>query len=217
RGIACHVDACMGGMLLPFLERLGEPIPPWDFRVPGVTSISVDLHKYGYTAKGASVLIHRSKQLRQHQTFITDNWLGGLYASSGILGTKGGGAIAAAWAVMQYLGRDGYLRLTQTARQTLEALLAGLRRIPEVVVLGQPAATLLAFTLRDVDVFAVGNILHHNGWFLDQQKPPPSLHCTVNASHATVIDDFLAALRVAIDEARIATAKATQAAYGSLE
>jgi glutamate/tyrosine decarboxylase-like PLP-dependent enzyme len=217
RDINCHVDACMGGITLPMMERLGYPIAPFDFRVPGVTSISVDLHKYGYTAKGASVIVHRTKELRQHQTFTTDNWLGGLYASSGVLGTKGGGPIAAAWAVMQYLGEEGYLRLTKSARQSLELLVAGLRRIPEVVVLGEPEVTLIAFTLRDVDVFAVGDALHRRGWFVDQQKPPPSLHCTVNAAHAAVIDEFLIALRQAIDEVHGVAAKSDQKAYGSLE
>jgi glutamate/tyrosine decarboxylase-like PLP-dependent enzyme len=217
RDINCHVDACMGGVTLPMLERLGYPIPAFDFRVPGVTSISVDLHKYGYTAKGAAVILHRSKELRQHQTFVTDNWLGGLYASSGVLGTKGGGAIAAAWAVMQYLGEDGYLRLTKAARQALEALLAGMRRIPEVVILAEPPATLVAFKFDGVDAFAVGDALHRRGWFVDQQKPPPSLHCTVNAVHGPVIDDFLAALRAAIAEVGAAGIAVGQKAYGSLE
>ena len=116
RDINCHVDACMGGVTLTYLARLGEAVPPWNFEVPGVTSISVDLHKYGYTAKGASVIMHRDKRLRGYQTFVTDNWLGGVYGSSGVLGTKGGGAMAAAWAVMNYLGDDGYLRLTAAAR-----------------------------------------------------------------------------------------------------
>ncbi len=112
RDISCHVDACMGGITLPMLERLGHPIPPWSFRVPGVTSISVDLHKFGYTAKGVSVIVHRSRELRSYQTFFTDNWLGGAYGSSAVLGTKSVGPWAAAWAVMQHLGEDGYLRLT---------------------------------------------------------------------------------------------------------
>jgi len=216
-GINCHVDACMGGITLPMLERLGYAIPPFDFRVRGVTSISVDLHKYGYTAKGASVILHRNKELRRHQTFVTDNWLGGLYASSGILGTKSGGPIAAAWAVMQYLGEPGYLRLTKAARQATEALLAGLRSIPGVRVLGEPDATLAAFTFDDVDAFAIGKALRTRGWVVDQQQPPPSLHCTVNAVHAALIDDFLAALRAALDEVRGTRARAAQAAYGSLE
>ena len=128
RDINCHVDACMGGITLPMLERLGHIVPPFDFRVPGVTSMSVDLHKYGYAPKGASVILHRTRALRKHQTFVTDNWLGGLYASSGVLGTKSGGAIAAAWAVMQHLGEAGYLRLTGAARDATEALVAGAPR-----------------------------------------------------------------------------------------
>ena len=193
-GINCHVDACMGGMTLPMLERLGYPIPPFDFRVPGVTSMSVDLHKYGYTAKGASVILHRNKELRRHQTFVTENWLGGLYASSGVLGTKSGGPIAAAWAVMNYLGEDGYLRLAKAAREATETLLAGLRSVPGLRVLGEPDATHAAFTFDDVDPFAVGKALAQRGWVVDQQKPPPSLHCTVNAVHGPVIAEFIAEL-----------------------
>jgi glutamate/tyrosine decarboxylase-like PLP-dependent enzyme len=199
------------------LERLGHSVPPFDFRVRGVTSMSVDLHKFGYTAKGASVILHRNRELRKFQTFSTDNWLGGLYASSGILGTKGGGAIAAAWAVMQHLGEEGYLRLTKAAREATEALLAGLRGTPGVRVLGEPEVTLVAFTIEDADTFAVGDALRRRGWYADEQKPPPSLHCTVNAVHAPVIPDFLAALRDALAEARTAKARGEQKAYGTAE
>ena len=214
RDVNCHVDACMGGMTLPMLERLGYPIPPFDFRVPGVTSMSVDLHKYGYTAKGASVILHRDKALRKHQTFSTDNWLGGLYASSGVLGTKSGGPIAAAWAVLHHLGEDGYLRLTRAARAATETLIVGLRATPGVRVLGEPAATLVAFTIDDADVFAVGDGLAARGWVLDQQQPPPSLHCTVNAVHEAVIPALLADLRAVLTEVRAAKRSATQRAYG---
>jgi sphinganine-1-phosphate aldolase len=217
RGIGCHVDACMGGITLPMMERLGHPIPPIDFRVPGVTSISVDLHKYGYTPKGASVLVHRTRALREHQTFATDNWLGGLYGSSGILGTRSGGPIAGAWAVMQYLGESGYLRLTRMARDATEALVAGLRKMPGVRVLGEPATTLVAFTFDDADAFAVGEALGRRGWFVDQQKPPPSLHCTVNAVHGPVIAPFLVALRDSLADVRAARGSAAQQAYGSTE
>ena len=130
RRINCHVDACMGGMVLPYLARLGEEIPPWNFSVPGVTSISVDLHKFGYTSKGASVIVHRSRELRSHQTFVTSNWLGGTYGSSGVLGTKGGGAMAAAWAVMNHLGDDGYLRLAGQARRATLELAAAIEACP---------------------------------------------------------------------------------------
>jgi sphinganine-1-phosphate aldolase len=217
RDLMCHVDACMGGITLPMLERLGRPIPPFDFRVPGVTSMSVDLHKYGYTAKGASVIVYRNRDLRKHQTFRTDNWLGGLYASSGMLGTKSGGPIAAAWAVLEHLGEDGYLRLTRDARAATEKLIAGLRASPGVRVLGEPAATLVAFAFDDADAFAVGDALGRRGWVVDQQQPPPSLHCTVNAAHAAVIDDFLANLREVLAEARTKGAVAGPKAYGTLE
>jgi glutamate/tyrosine decarboxylase-like PLP-dependent enzyme len=217
RDINCHVDACMGGITLPMMERLGYPIAPFDFRVPGVTSISVDLHKYGYTAKGASVIVHRNRALRKDQTFMTDNWLGGLYASSGVQGTKSGGPIAAAWAVMQYLGEEGYLRLTRSACEATAALLAGVRALPGVTVLGNPDATLTAFTFADLDAFAVGAALWRRGWYVDQQKPPPSLHCTVNAVHATTIPAFLSALQEAMTEVPETAAHAPQKAYGALE
>jgi sphinganine-1-phosphate aldolase len=217
RHINCHIDACMGGITLPMLERLGHPIAPFDFRVPGVTSMSVDLHKYGYAAKGASVILYRNRELRKHQTFSTDNWLGGLYASSGVLGTKSGGPIAAAWAVMRYLGEEGYLRLTRSARQATETLVAGLRAIPGVVVLGEPQVTLVAFTFEDADAFAVGDALARRGWYVDQQRPPASLHCTVNAVHAPVIEDFLATLRDALGAVRQQQGRGAQKAYGALE
>ncbi len=215
RDINCHVDACMGGITLPMLERLGHPLPRFDFRVPGVTSMSVDLHKYGYTAKGASVILHRNKALRKDQTFVTDNWLGGLYGSSGVLGTKSGGPIAAAWAVLHYLGEDGYLRLTRVARAATEQLIAGLRAIPGARVLGTPAATLVAFTFDDADPFAVGAGLAERGWVVDQQQPPPSLHCTVNAVHDGVIEEFLITLRGVLDDVR--GQRARQRAYGVVE
>jgi glutamate/tyrosine decarboxylase-like PLP-dependent enzyme len=216
-GINCHVDACMGGMVLPFLERLGQKLPRWDFRVPGVTSISVDLHKYGYAAKGASVIVHRTKELRRHQTFTTKNWLGGLYGSSGVLGTKSGGPIAAAWAVLRHLGLDGYLRLTRSARETAVRFLEGARRIPGLRVLGDPQVTLVAFTFDDVDPFAVGEALARRGWYVDRQGPPPSLHMTIHAGHAATIDALLADLRASREEARAAQSKGKQVAYGSVE
>ena len=115
--INCHVDACMGGIILPYMSRLEEKIAPWNLQVPGVSSISVDLHKFGYTSKGASVILYASQHLRSFQGFITDDWLGGFYGSSGVLGTKSGGSMASAWAVMHFLGDDGHLRLTRQARE----------------------------------------------------------------------------------------------------
>ncbi|MFZ9320854.1 MAG: pyridoxal phosphate-dependent decarboxylase family protein, partial [Ilumatobacteraceae bacterium] len=143
--INCHVDACMGGVTLAYLERLGEKIAPWNLQVPGVSSISVDLHKFGYTSKGASVIMYASKHLRSYQGFVTSDWLGGMYGSSGVLGTKSGGSMASAWAVMHFLGDDGYLRLTRQAREATLQLASIIRNSPELVLRAEPESTLLCF------------------------------------------------------------------------
>jgi sphinganine-1-phosphate aldolase len=203
RGINCHVDACMGGYTLPFLERAGLVDAPWDFRVPGVTSISADLHKYGFAPKGASVIMHRDRSLRRQQTFVFDGWLGGFYASSGILGTKPGGPIAAAYAVTQYLGVDGYVEKATQAFRARERLEAGLRRTPGLNVVGEPEVTMCAVTGEPgvVDAFRLGDALGERGWHLDRQSPPDSLHASCAPMHdtGTVLDEFFADLRGALD------------------
>jgi glutamate/tyrosine decarboxylase-like PLP-dependent enzyme len=220
RDINCHVDACMGGMVLPYLARLGEAIAPWNFTVPGVTSISVDLHKFGYTSKGASVIVHRNRELRSHQTFVTSNWLGGTYGSSGVLGTKGGGAMAAAWAVMNHLGDDGYLRLTDQARRATLELAAAIEACPDLELRARPDAMIVAFGATDagrLDVFALADELWRRGWYIDRQQPPDSLHCTVNAVHDGLIAEFVAELKAAIDDVVGAAAAGTVGSYGTLE
>jgi glutamate/tyrosine decarboxylase-like PLP-dependent enzyme len=202
RDISCHVDACMGGFVLPFLERGGREIPPWDFRVPGVTSISADLHKYGYVPKGISVIMHRSRELRRNQTFAFDGWLGGFYGSSGILGTKPGGPIAAGWAAFQYLGEDGYCRLCEAAFAARERFVAGVRAIPGLAIVAEPEVTIAAITASgsapDVDVFALNDELSRRGWHLDRQGPPDSLHATCVPVHLGIMDEFLADLRTSV-------------------
>jgi glutamate/tyrosine decarboxylase-like PLP-dependent enzyme len=220
RDINCHVDACMGGVALPYLERLGEPIAPWDLRVDGVTSVSVDLHKFGYTAKGASVILHRTKRLRAFQTFVTDNWLGGAYGSSGVLGTKSGGAMAAAWAVMHHLGDAGYLRLTASARRATLQLAEAIDGIGELQLRARPEAMLLSFGASDpeaLDVFAVADALWRRGWYVDRQGPPSSLHCTVNAVHDGRIDGFVTDLRAGVEEVAAARSRGAAGAYGTTE
>jgi glutamate/tyrosine decarboxylase-like PLP-dependent enzyme len=202
-GASCHVDACMGGAVLPYLARLGLPIPPWTFAVPGVTSISVDLHKFGYTPKGASAIVHRNRDLRRYQTFTTDRWLGGRYGSSGVLGTKSGAALAAAWAVVHHLGDDGYLRLAAAARRATEELAAGIAATAGLVLRAEPETVLVAFGAADparLDVFALADALWERGWYVDRQGPPPSLHCTVNAIHDGRIPEFLTDLRAAVND-----------------
>jgi glutamate/tyrosine decarboxylase-like PLP-dependent enzyme len=219
RKVNCHVDACMGGVSLAYLSRLGHQIAPWNLQVDGVTSISVDLHKFGYTSKGASVIMYADKRLRSYQGFFTDQWLGGVYASSGMLGTKSGGAIAAAWAVMHFLGDDGYLRLTQSARVATEKLAHHISGHPHLALLAQPNALLLSFIAKDpqrLNVYAVADEMWKRGWYIDRQEPPQSLHCTVNAVHESVIDAMLIDLDACILSVLDTGRSGDVGAYGTL-
>lgn len=147
RGVLCHVDACIGGWLLPHLRRAGRDIPPFDLSVPGVTSLSVDLHKYGYADKGASVVLYRDAELRRHQYFAHAGWPGYPVVNPTVQGTKSGGLLAQAWAALQHVGEDGYTALAGRVAEASDRLLAGLRALPGLRVLGEPAAGLVAFTV----------------------------------------------------------------------
>jgi len=195
--LLCHVDACVGGLLLPFVRRLGYPVPDFDFSIPGVTSLSADLHKYGYAAKGASVILYWDAALRRHQYFAYTDWSGGIYASPSMTGTRAGGPIAAAWAILNYLGEDGYLRLTDQVMKTAIKLRDGIHAIDGLHVIGQPDMTVMAIGSDRLDVYEVGDELTARGWHLDRQQFPPSLHLTVSPYHAQVADDFLRDLRAA--------------------
>ena len=218
--INCHVDACMGGVTLAYSQRLGENIAPWNLQVPGVSSISVDLHKFGYTSKGASVIMYASKHLRSFQGFVTDDWLGGVYGSSGVLGTKSGGSMASAWAVMHFLGDDGYLRLTRQAREATLQLATVVRNTPELVLRAEPESTLLCFGAQDpsaLNVFAVADELSKRGWYVDRQTPPDSLHCTVNAIHHDKIDWFARDLHESVSIALDQKTSGSVGTYGTVE
>ena len=218
--INCHVDACMGGVTLAYLQRLGENIAPWNLQVPGVSSISVDLHKFGYTSKGASVIMYASKHLRSFQGFVTDDWLGGVYGSSGVLGTKSGGSMASAWAVMHFLGDDGYLRLTRQAREATLQLATVIRNTRELVLRAEPESTLLCFGAQDpsaLNVFAVADELSKRGWYVDRQTPPDSLHCTVNAIHHDKIDWFARDLHESVSIALDQKTSGSVGTYGTVE
>jgi sphinganine-1-phosphate aldolase len=203
RGILCHVDACMGGFLLPFLVELGRLDEPFDFRVPGVTSMSADVHKYGYASKGVSVILYRTHELARKQLFVTTDWLGGFYASTAMAGTRPAGPVAAAWAALMHIGRDGYLELTRTAHDAARELRAGILSIDGLEVRGDPPATVLAFGARDpetLDIFAVGELLAASGWYLDRQNRPDSLHATVHAGSAATVPALVTDLRRAVNE-----------------
>lgn len=221
-GANMHVDACMGGFVLPFMEMNGEAVPPWDFRVPGVTSISADIHKLGYVPKGASIILHRDKALRRYQTFVFDGWLGGFYASPNMQGTRSGLPMALAWAVLHTLGTEGYRRLTEVTIRTRRRMVEGVRAIDGLTVLGEPEAHLVAISADPTstdppDVFAVGDALLRRGWFHDRQGPPDTLHATLSAGNAPVIEDYLVDLADCVDEVRGTTAADRSTSYATLE
>lgn len=190
-GILFHTDACIGGFMLPFVERLGYPVPLWDFRVPGVTSISADVHKYGYAAKPASVLLFRHREVRRHQLFVYTDWPGGIYASAPMTGTRPGGAIAAAWAIMNYLGESGYLAINKEVMRTTMALRAGVQALDGLKVIGEPIMSIFAIASDRYNIFEIGDEMTVRGWRLDRQQFPPSLHVSVNYVHKDTIDVFL--------------------------
>jgi glutamate/tyrosine decarboxylase-like PLP-dependent enzyme len=218
----CHVDACMGGFVLPFAELLGREVAPWDFRVEGVTSISADIHKLGYVPKGVSVVLHRTKELRRYQTFVFDGWLGGFYASPNLQGTRSGLPMATAWAVMSHLGIEGYLELTATALGNADAMRAGIAAIDGVRVLGDSRYHLIAMSNEPddpepLDIFALGDELAAAGWFHDRQGPPDSLHSTVSNTNTGVVEEYLAVLADAVARTRGRRTDDRSTNYATLE
>jgi len=195
-----HVDACVGGFVLPWLERMGRALPRWDFRVRGVTSISADLHKYAYAGKGASLLLWRSLDDFRDQIFVATDFPGGIYASPTLLGTRPGGPIAAAWAALQTMGEAGYLDLTARAIEAADRLRAGISTIPGLALLGRPDATIVAYT--GDEIFALADRLEARGWSVDRQHRPTSIHLTVTANHAAIVDEYLADLHACVAEVR---------------
>ena len=202
KNLPMHVDACVGGFVLPWLEKLGRPIPKWDFRVPGVTSISADLHKYAYAGKGASTLLWRSIDDMRYQIFVATDFPGGIYASPTLIGTRPGGPIAAAWAALQGIGADGYLELARRAVEAADQLRTGIRGIPGLALLGRPDATIVSYAAVGADIYAIADQLEQRGWSVDRQHRPSSIHLTVTANHAPVIDRYLADLRACLAEVR---------------
>jgi glutamate/tyrosine decarboxylase-like PLP-dependent enzyme len=189
-----HVDSCLGGLILPFVKKLGYDIPAFDFSVPGVTSMSADLHKYGFAAKGASTILYRNSDYRAHQYFAFADFPGGVYATSTLTGARPGGPIAAAWAVMNYLGEQGYLEKAKAAMDTTRKLIDGVNAIPKLKVLGKPHATVFAIASDDINVYALSDALKERGWMVEKQQMPACLHITVSPFHADLADPFLADL-----------------------
>ena len=201
RGIPFHVDACVGGFVLPFLEKIGEPLPLWDFRVPGVTSISADIHKYGLAPKGASTITYRDMSYLRHQFFVSTDWPGGIYASPTMPGTRPGSAIAAAWAAMMSLGEDGYAHHAREAMTTARRLERGLADMDGIAIITHPDAPIVAYRTTEesgLDVFALADQLEDRHWSVDRMQSPNCIHLTVTSNHARIVDEYLEDVRASM-------------------
>jgi sphinganine-1-phosphate aldolase len=203
RGIGLHVDACLGGFILPFGEELGYAITPFDFRIPGVTSISVDNHKYGYALKGTSTLLFRDREIRNSQYFFLTQWSGGAYCSPGIEGSRSDGLLAAAWAAMAHLGRSGYRRHAASILETAKVMQDAIRSHSELRIIGQPTF-LLSFTSDSFDVYHVNDFMATRGWRFNGQQSPNAIHMAVTGPQTRpgVAQAFASDLAHAVDYAR---------------
>lgn len=191
--VGVHVDACLGGFLIPFMEEAGFPLPPFDFRVPGVTSISADTHKYGFAPKGSSVVMYSSNDLRHRQYFVAPDWQGGIYASPSIAGSRAGGIIAACWAAMMYMGRNGYVTSTKKICSVARFIDQEVRSVPGIFVYGHPNVSVVALGSKEFDIYRLGAALSQRGWNLNTLQFPPSIHicCTMRHTQEGVAETFV--------------------------
>lgn len=197
--IGFHTDGCLGGFLLPWAEKLGYPVPPFDFRLPGVTSISADTHKYGYAPKGTSVLLYRNPQLRHYQYYLTTDWPGGLYFSPTLAGSRPGALSAACWAAMVTMGEKGYLRAAQSILETAAKIKQGIREISEIEIIGDPLFV-IAFKSEILDIFQIMEYMTGKNWGLNGLHSPAAVHLCVTLRHtqAGVAERFIADLKEAV-------------------
>ncbi len=203
KGVGFHTDACLGGFILAFANEAGFPVPRFDFSLPGVTSMSADTHKFGYAAKGTSVVLYRGRALRRHQYFISPDWSGGLYATPGFAGSRPGALIAQAWATMLSLGREGYVANTKRVLETGRVIREGVGRISGLRVIGNPL-WVVAFTSDSFDVYRVLDEMTKRGWSLNGLQKPAAIHLCVTLRHTQpgVAEQFLADLAASVDAVR---------------
>jgi glutamate/tyrosine decarboxylase-like PLP-dependent enzyme len=209
RGVRCHVDACIGGWVLPYAARLGRPVTPWTFAVEGVTSISLDTHKYAYAPKGTSLLLHRSPALRKPQYFASADWPGYTMLNSTLQSTKSGGPLAGAWSVMQALGNDGYLDLAARTFETVDRIVAGVSEIDGLALAVRPDSTLVTLVTDDsCDPFTICDEMAERGWYVQPQLSyagsPANIHLTVQAGTLAHVEELLAAFADAVAVAQAA-------------
>jgi len=204
-GLWLHCDACVGGFMLPYLRRLGIAVPDFDFGVPGVTSLSMDLHKYGYTPKGASIVLYRHRELRKHQIFAFSRWPGYTVVNNTMQGSKTAGPVAAAWAVVQFIGDDGYLELARRSYEATQRLIAGIEGIDGLRLIARPDMFLFAFTSDTASIFHIIDEMRERHWVIQPQLAfgtvKENIHLTVSASNVPWVDAFLADLRQCTERA----------------
>jgi len=204
RGIGLHVDGCLGGFILPWIERIGYTVPRFDFRVPGVTSLSADTHKFGYALKGTSVVLYRNRALRRYQFFQVPDWPGGIYASPSATGSRSGGLLAAAWASLVSMGEEGFMDAASAIMKVADAIKEGIASIPELAVIGNPTF-LISFMSDAVDVFHINDFMSARGWRFNPLQLPPALHFCVTLPQTMVpgiADAFIADLKEGVAYAK---------------
>ena len=217
RGVGLHVDGCLGGFILPFGEELGYAVPPFDFRVPGVTSISADTHKYGYAFKGSSVVLFRDKAYRNAQYFHMTGWTGGKYMSPGMDGSRSGGLLAATWASLVSLGRAGYRGYAAAIFETAAAMMAAVRAQDGLRVMGAPTFC-FSFTSEEFDIYHVSDFMRGRGWRFNGQQYPNAIHMAVTRPQTQpgVVEAFAADLAQAVEFARAEAAAGRTSESGAI-
>ncbi|MFZ5809756.1 MAG: pyridoxal phosphate-dependent decarboxylase family protein [Chloroflexota bacterium] len=202
--LLCHVDACVGGIHLSFMRQLGYDVPPFDWTVPGVTSISTDLHKFGYCPKQASVVMYRSRALRRFQIFTSTRTTCYTLINPTILSTKSGGPAAGAWAVLNFLGQEGYRQIVSAVQKATAQMIAGVEEIEGLRVMGKPDMCLFALTAQKINLFQVVDSMAQRGWTVQPQfaKPgaPRNIHISVNYGNVKRVEEFLHALRQSVED-----------------
>jgi sphinganine-1-phosphate aldolase len=216
-GLGLHVDGCLGGFILPWAEKLGYAVPTFDFRLPGLTSMSADTHKFGFGPKGTSVILYRNPRLRHYQLYHIPDWPGGIYASPSMTGSRSGGLIAATWAAMVSLGEAGYLKAAEALLGTADSIKRGVAGIDALEIIGEPTFV-ISFRSAAVDVYHVNDYMVSKGWRFNVLQLPPALHFCVTMPQTRVPDmpeRFVEDLRAAVEYAHSAagTTPASAAMY----
>lgn len=201
-----HTDACVGGFMLPYFKRLGEPVPDFDFKVPGVTSLSIDLHKYAYTPKGASLVLYRSKDLRKYQIFACSHWTGYTIINNAVQSSRSGGPMAAAWAVLNYIGDDGYLEIARKKLEATKRIIQGIENIKDLRLMTRPDMCMLSFTSDTISVFHLIDEMNSMGWYIQPalrfEHSKENIHLSINYSNVEWVDDFIRDLEKCVEKVR---------------